>query len=95
MMRVLSAFAALIAGATPASAAPWAPRPASEAMLVRVADLDRAPVRKARGHTHRRHRHAPRYWAVVPITSGHPLHRFRGDIEYRYLPGTCCCCRGW
>lgn len=97
-MRVLlaSLFAALIAGATPSSAAPRAPQPASDAPLVRVADPDRAPVRRARAHYPRRHGYARAYWHRVPITSGHPLHRFRGDIEYRYLPGTsCCCCRSW
>jgi hypothetical protein len=93
MMRVLlaSLFAVLIAGATPASAVQRAPQPASDAPIVRVADRDRAPVRKARASRHHRG-----YWHRVPITSGHPLHRFRGDIEYRYLPGTyCCCCRSW
>ena len=52
-----------------------------------------AAVRKA--HAYRHYRYAP---VRLVITSGHPLSRFPGEIEYRYLPGTyyhCCCCRRW
>lgn len=95
-MRVLPALAmttALVAAA-PALALPRATHATREAAILRVADLDRAPARKARAHRHHR-RHAPSRGAWVVITSGHPLSRFPGEIQYRPLPGTCCCCGGW
>lgn len=92
-MRLLAALATIttLATATPALALPPTPLPATDSAVVRIADLDRAPARKARAHHHYR-----RYpLARVVITSGHPLSRFPGEIQYRYLPGTyCCCCRG-
>jgi hypothetical protein len=96
-MRLLPAPAIMIvlAAATPALALQRTPQPANATVVVRVADVDRAPVRRARAH--RRHRQpAHGSWSRVVITSGHPLSRFPGEIQYRYLPGTyCCCCRGW
>jgi len=91
-MRLLPALVMMtFAMATPTLALPPTPQPATAIAVVRVADLDRAPVRKARAYRHYR-RYAP---ARVVITSGHPLSRFPGEIQYRYLPGTyCCCCRG-
>ncbi len=98
-MRLLPALAIVIAFAmaTPALALQRMPQPASTTTVAHVADLDRAPVRKARAHRHHgRHRPAHGSWSRVVITSGHPLSRFPGEFHYRYVPGTyCCCCRGW
>ena len=91
-MRLLPALVMILATATPTLALPPTPQPATAMAVVRVADLDRAPARKARAYRHYR-RYAP---ARVVITSGHPLSRFPGEIQYRYLPGTyCCCCGRW
>jgi hypothetical protein len=92
-MRMLPALAitAIVSIAAPALALPATPQPATDRAVIRIADLERAPARKARAHRYY-HRYAP---ARVVITSGHPLSRFPGEIQYRYLPGTyCCCCRG-
>ena len=92
-MRLLPALAMMtLAMATPAMGLPRTPQPAIATAVVRVADLDRGPVRKARAYRHYR-RYAP---VRLVITSGHPLSRFPGEIQYRYLPGTyCCCCGRW
>ena len=66
--------------------------------LVRIADMDR---RTATKRTHRkvraahRHRHAHKRWyhRGIVVTSGHPLHRFPGEITYTYSRRGCCCCR--
>src|SRR5207237_85947 len=82
---------------TSAAAGPRLAKPEGETLLTRVADLDDPGVsarrRKARIYRYRR---AYGYWRERPIviTSGHRLHRFRGEIEYTYLPGTCCR-HGW
>ena len=94
-MRLLPALAMMtLVMATPALGLPRTLQPAIATAVVRVADLDRGPVRKA--HTYRHYRYAP---VRMVITSGHPLSRFPGEIEYRYLPGTYyyyrCCCRRW
>jgi hypothetical protein len=94
-MRLLAALATMttLAMATPALAVPPIPQRAADRAVIRVADLERAPARKARAHRH--YGHAPARGSWVVITSGHPLSRFPGEIQYRYLPGSyCCCCRG-
>ena len=73
-MRLLPALVMILATATPTLALPPTPQPATAMAVVRVADLDRAPARKARAYRHYR-RYAP---ARVVITSGHPLSRFPG-----------------
>ena len=94
-LPVLTALvlAAIGMSGTSAGAAPRLAQPQTTLLITRIADLDDPAVsarrRKARIYRYRR---AYGYWRERPIviTSGHRLHRFRGEIEYTYLPGTCC-----
>jgi len=98
-MRRLIASAALAtlltlgATATPSEAMPRLPAPADAPLATGIAELDRpAAVKHRRKARMYRHRHGyPRDRAVV-ITSGHPLHRFPGEIVYTYTVPDCCCC---
>ncbi len=94
-MRLLPALAmtTTLVATAPSLALPPTSHATREAAIIRVADLDRIPARKARAHRHHRRYASQGAWVV--ITSGHPLSRFPGEIQYRPLPGTCCCCGGW
>ena len=103
MRRLLAsaAFATLLAfgaAATTAAAMPRMPLVAEAPVVTRIADLDRPAAvkhrRKARLH---RHRHAHWRDRGVVVTSGHPLHRFPGEIVYTCTVPDCWRCgpRAW
>ena len=87
-LSILAALALTAVGvsATPSAAAPRLAKPGNTTLVTHIADLD---GRRARLYRYRR---AYGYWPI--ITSGHRLHRFRGEIVYTYLPGECCWGRG-
>ena len=64
-MRLLPALVMILATATPTLALPPTPQPATAMAVGRVADLDRAPARKARAYRHYR-RYAPARVVIIP-----------------------------
>ncbi len=95
----LASFLVLGASAAPAVAMPRLPalHAADAPLMRRVADLDRPAAARHRHKGAQRHRRGQWRNRGVVITSGHPLHRFPGEIVYTYTVPACCCCgpRGW